>query len=691
MGKDQHKTSSVDKSLHESEKIKVPPNPHKSVKYVLKRRISKILWFWKHKIYQDVIQTTITLRTKYLSAELKKFFQVNVILSCLSLLSAVLTAISTLNQVMPNGTTIANISKLLTSDGNITNIFLFIFSILTVILSVIAFVFVLITTNTSKFINNIIRDQYDVEEFTAIFLIKMVFNNVPKLLVFRSDKWNSYFLPYCHYNEKELEEDEPSVFRKKLRIPISEILEISSEDIEIFDDFSKNDYIAIKKNPSHDKNSKINYRFYYVKFTNPIACQKFLSQSRNSYFSWKSKSELADDKDTQMGNGDVLQIIDELSLLNQSKLAFKERSPASYDISSRYRIIWNITSECAFNCPICATNSGCDSAFVCKTSLEDKRKILLNLATISGFVDHLDISGGDPLIHADDVSIIKLANQVMPYTDISVTTTGYALEKLSIEQLVSTVKTCDVTYDIPYNVCTEDLQKYRQYHYNYSNYKQLERFANSGVKIALNIHIPLLPILNNRKYVETILEDLSKINPVQIKFIRLMPVGRMGNEDMREKVGDLNVDSFLRTVQEIIREKGYKFKLAYNCSLGVKVYGNNLEAPCRNCDMLTSKLGIDACGNVYSCIWGAYLNEFKDKPVEENPFYLGNLVNQSMYDILVNPKTIKLAKLLKEKVSGCRVCGFAMNSVKDGTYTDHMLKASDPMEMVHSNLKSLES
>lgn len=613
-----------------------------------------------------LIETTITLRTKYLERELKSFFNINVILSLLALSSAVLTAISSFSSLSLDASF---------SDIQPKEWFSYFLAFVTIILSALALFSIIKTASPKKFINKMIQDQYDVEEFTAIFIIKMVFDNVPKILVFRSETWNSYFLPYCHYDDNTTQNKD---FMQKLKTPLAEILEINENDIEIFNDFEQSDYTAIKKNPSHERKSKINYKFFYVRFNNQYVSHRFTS-TQNAYFSWKSKYELSQDIDTQLNNGDVISIIDELSLLNQSKLAFKEKPHGLFDVPSRYRIIWNITTECFFDCPICATNSGCSDMYKCKTTEKEKMQILINMSSINGYIDHLDISGGDPLKNIEDRNIIKMANQLFPYTQISVTTTGEALEKLSVDELVQTVKTCDITYDIPYNICREDLQEYRQYSYNYSNFKQLERFSNSGIKIALNIHIPILPVSINKDMIATILDDLNRISPVKVKFIRLMPVGRMNAIPT-----DYNPEQFLTYVREIMDEKQYKFKIEYNCSLGVRINNEKRSKKmCRNCEMLTNKLGIDANGYVYSCIWGAYIPEFAKEP-KSNPFYLGDLKTETLYDILTNSQTIKLNQILKEKTDGCRVCGYIASS--DGTIMERMLNGKDDLSEFYSPL-----
>ena len=112
--------------------------------------------------------------------------------------------------------------------------------------------------------------------------------------------------------------------------------------------------------------------------------------------------------------------------------------------------------------------------------------------------------------------------------------------------------------------------------------------------------------------------------------------------------------------------------------------------------MLKSKLGIDSCGHVYSCIWGAYIPEFLGKDPKENPFYLGDLKEDTLYDIITSPKVIKLAKQLEQKADGCRVYGYVMDKEFSGSGVDldcamrRMLQARDTLSEIHSTL-SIES
>ncbi len=291
---------------------------------------------------KELVETTISIRTKYLSKEVKVLCDFNFKVALLALLGAVLTAGSSINEF---GNIIV---KYFDNNGQDTSfpyfeIILCAISIVVIILAFYSFFKQFSMYNPTDFVNRIVEEQYDTEEFTAIFIIKAMFENIPKVLVFRSETWKSYFLPYCHF-DYELSEEE---IKEKVKAPIAEQLEVAISDFEIYDDFTQKTYVAIKKNPSHKSMSKINYRFYYIKFSNPYVGRRFLN-SNLQYFSWKSKYELGKDMNTQLNNGDIVSIMDELSLINQSKLAFQERILSSYEISSKYNIIWNITSECFF-------------------------------------------------------------------------------------------------------------------------------------------------------------------------------------------------------------------------------------------------------------------------------------------------------------------------------------------------------
>ena len=621
----------------------------------------------KRKAASKIIDTTVTIKTKYLVENVANYANFNKKLAILAFATSFLTCIPVFRDSIPLIQEAIRTKKE-NNEGIVEffmhlpfmDILLVIISFVTLCLTIYALLRLFALYNPVKFVNKIVSDQYDSQEYTAIFIIKRMIDNTPKVLVYKSQSWNSFFLPYCHYNPDDLINKKADDFLKDITFAIADQLEINPSEIVVHDSFTKNDYVAIKAKPNHIGMLRINYRFYYITFAAPYVANKFLTKN-SSHFTWKSKYELGKDVDTQLNNGDVLQIMDSLSLITQSKSAFFEMYPKGFDIGTSYRVIWNITNRCDYNCPICATNSGKNNKD--KLDKETKLKILRNLATINGHLDTLDISGGDPLYSSEDREVIREANNILAFTRVSVTTTGRALQKVPFDEIVRTVKNCEVTYDTPYNICNEKLQDFREYEYNRDNYKALERFVSSGIKIDLRVNVPLLPALaEDKRLIQDLLKQIYAINPTSVKFIRLMPVGRCTLMSENSIENDKN---YLTLIEEIVDQQAYKFETTPNCSLGVRIKKSTSEKNyCRQCEMLTHKLGIDCNGHVYSCIWGAYIKQFcsSNASYEENPFYLGDLKENSMYTILTDAKTQKILQKLNSidwnKSGSCRVCAY---------------------------------
>lgn len=606
--------------------------------------------FEQEKESNSLIDTTITVKTKDLLSENKKFFKKNNISLMLTLTTAFISAISIIKENI-NGFDYKKI------DFTNNNTLMLILGIFLLILIFITFVSFLSSSSVKKFTNQIVKQQYDNVEYTAIFLVKTIIDNTPKILVSKSSLWHSYMLPYCHYDPKTEDINKPSA---ELHRAMSEYLEIPKDTFEIKNNFTVKTKVAIKRNQSHKGISRINYRFYYIKFKDPLIKNYLMSDKGNPNLIWKSKDELVKDSSTILNNGDVLTSIDELSLINQTPIAFPNDRKTSYEIQNKYRIIWNITNDCYYNCPICATNSG--KNYVCDTSEDDKMKILMSIASINGHIEKLDISGGDPLKNKEDQNIIKLANKMFPYSSISITTTGEGLNNVDLSEFADIVKTCDITYDIPYKRCLTDC---REYDYNLTNIRKIEGMRKAGIGVDFNIHVPIHEETIDEEIVRDILTDIKDIKPKEVKFIRLMPVGRAS-----EKVStSYSPDKFLEYVNKYKKELNIDFKMSLNCSLRVRSKNSKGE-PLHKCKMLEEKIGIDHKGNVFTCIWGAYL-KMQDDDITKNPFYIGNCIEKPLCDILTDKLSIKYftnnyvgEKLEKVEPNGhyCRVCAYAKNN-----------------------------
>ncbi len=269
------------------------------------------------------------------------------------------------------------------------------------------------------------------------------------------------------------------------------------------------------------------------------------------------------------------------------------------------RVVWNLTNKCPFQCAICAA-----SANKREVKDVDKFKILDSLLSVNAI--HIDFSGGDPLFDRGDYEIIRKASMQISPNFISVSSTGFSLANYSDPELMEISNSYDLTYDFP--VLYNHLDK-RDVRYNYFNLEQGYRIKSLG--LSLNIFIPLQDM--DDIIIQQLANDLCILNPDSISLMRLMPVGECSFSSVTfDEVKMYNkFVSFLSDYKGIIKP---------TCSLRTKL---GIE---KGCNMFSEKYGVDHLGNLFSCIWAS------DIGVENNPFYVGNLLNSSFSNILKSSK-----------------------------------------------------
>ena len=139
----------------------------------------KIKQHWRRrKTDAQPIDTTVTLKTKYLIENVKNYASFNRKLALLALLTAILTCVTIFGTSMPtiagaissgfSGTNVLeNLSTFPWLDAVLIGV-----SMLTLILAVYALVRLFALYNPIKFVNRMVAEQYDTQEYTAVFIIK---------------------------------------------------------------------------------------------------------------------------------------------------------------------------------------------------------------------------------------------------------------------------------------------------------------------------------------------------------------------------------------------------------------------------------------------------------------------------------------------------------------------------------------
>jgi len=205
---------------------------------------------------------------------------------------------------------------------------------------------------------------------------------------------------------------------------------------------------------------------------------------------------------------------------------------------------------------------------------------------------------------------------------------------------------CEITIDSP-----DQIPVYLR---NDSSYVETNRKA---IKYAvreingLTVNVPILDPQMDYKKIKKLVDEIAQIESkhISVNLIRLMNVGKMNHKDY--PVIYLP-EAFIESFKECA--KGTRIKnIHIHCALRGKILG-------MQCNMLTEKLGIDCSGNVFSCIWGGYIKGYDRNNISDNPFYIGNLLQNSLSEVLEGKRAKELEKLIKTNpTSHCRVfcCG----------------------------------
>lgn len=310
------------------------------------------------------------------------------------------------------------------------------------------------------------------------------------------------------------------------------------------------------------------------------------------------------------------------------------------------KIIWNITNKCGYSCEVCATYSNRN-----ELDIEGKTNALKSILSVGGQnIKEIDFSGGDPLYETDSIQIIHDAINILGKEKISVTTTGKGIDnavKLG-KDLSCLLYNCEVTIDA--------LEQFSDYLRNDSSYVITNQNAIRGVDkniTNLTINIPILNPKMDEEDIRGLVTAISEINVmnISVNLIILMNVGRRSS---CSSSNEYFLDYFVRIFSECARNVGIK-NIHIHCALRGKILENQ-------CNMLNDKIGIDCSGNVFACAWGAYINGYDKENISENPFYIGNLLEKTLSEILVDKRAAELEQAIRKKpTKHCRVFCYKEN------------------------------
>ena len=465
--------------------------------------------------------------------------------------------------------------------------------------------------NTKTIAEQIREKAYRDAAYTAIFIIARIKTDQDdrqkiEVLVQKKESWNCDFLPYWELDKEHTLEEQIETLRDGL----ASRLNIRSQAVHIFH-LEGEGCSRIKKTIPTDKDNFYYHEFYTVSI-NPNLENVLLKDQK-----WRNIDDLENDVNIVRVNSDV---IDNLSRL-KNKIIDSFHSGSHSE--NMLKILWNITDKCEFQCEICATYSKNKK----ELTENEKARVLLSLVNMKDSIRELNFAGGDPLYSADSKKIIKYAMNIFDKNKISITTTGVGIEQLTENEKMTFLNNCVLSID-PVHFDEKGVRN--SLTYNKRNAQVSRRDREYMTKLRINI--PILQTDLTEETMQDFAQIINKIKPDEVSLLRLMPVGKQISNAYPTDYDPLKfIDQFRKYLSPQI-------PIHIHCSLRC-LYQDSKE----KCTMVNNKIGIDCAGNVFACCWAGYL----DYSLNDNPFYLGNLLNNNLEEIMQSRK----AQELREEIN----------------------------------------
>lgn len=263
----------------------------------------------------------------------------------------------------------------------------------------------------------------------------------------------------------------------------------------------------------------------------------------------------------------------------------------------------SVTDRCNFRCNYCMP----EDVFGLKYKFMDRGKILsfeeiLSLAKLGAElgVTKIRLTGGEPLLRADVVKLIKMLAGISKIQDLALTTNGYFLEKKAESLKKAGLQRLTISLD------TLDANLFKKLAGKHLNLAQVLR----GIKAAQDVDFS--PIKINTVIRKGVNEDeilkllrFSNENNLIIRFIEYMDVGNLNGWEPQDVFSANEIlDIIKKEFAVTAMDKNYKGEVAERYSItGGGEFGiiASVSQPfCGGC----SRARLSADGYLFTCLFG---------------------------------------------------------------------------------------
>lgn len=242
----------------------------------------------------------------------------------------------------------------------------------------------------------------------------------------------------------------------------------------------------------------------------------------------------------------------------------------------------SVTERCNLRCAYCI---GREASFGEDALTLDEISAVCRAGAELG-IRKIKLTGGEPLLREDIVSIVKAVRAIEGITSVTLTTNGVLLSRYAEALKKVGIDSINVSLD------TLDREKYSRI----TGFDCLSQVI-SGIKDSISLGIPIRinAVLTDKSDFET-LASTARDNPIDVRFIEMMPIGRgkgfvpIKNSEIIAENMDLKKASYRGNGPCVYYEReGYRGRIGFISPLS----GNF----CRGCNRirLTSKGFLKGC------------------------------------------------------------------------------------------------
>lgn len=228
----------------------------------------------------------------------------------------------------------------------------------------------------------------------------------------------------------------------------------------------------------------------------------------------------------------------------------------------------SVTDRCNLNCIYCAPAMHDKCGLLTADEIEMATRAFCELG-----ISKVRLTGGEPLVRADILDIIRRVSAIPEVRELPMTTNGVRLYELSDQLVEAGVTRLNVSLD------SLKPERYAQITGRDAFDKVIrgiEKMRDMGVGIKLNA--VLVKGVNDDEIDDFI--ELTKDNPYAVRFIEMMPIGKYGNENRDKIIYNKDIIAarpyLIRhsekddTVSETYIVEGYKGKVGFISPLSHK-------------------------------------------------------------------------------------------------------------------------